>query len=388
MSGQPPEEVLDHLLAGLPEPRAETLPLDQAAGRVLLAPAAARRPQPPFDAARMDGYALKSIEAEPEAMFRLIGEAAAGAPFPGRVGPGECVRIFTGAPLPEGADRVVMQEEASQRGTLVTLARQLSAQPFIRPAGSDLAPGASLPAGRLLGPADLALLAAMDIAQVTVARRPEVAILATGSELAPPGSPMEPAQIPASNPVMLAALMRRAGARPRLLDLTPDDPAALATTLDLARGADLIVTTGGAAQGEHDLVEQVVGAIGGQAETRRVALRPGKRLITGQLHGAPFLGLPGVPGAALAAAAAFAVPMVRALSGLPARQRLPAPLAAPLEAAPAATRLIPARLTAQGLIPLAPGALFNPATRPDALIWQPAHTPARALGETVEYLPI
>ena len=374
----------------LPAPVPQTVPLGQAAGRVLAAPVRAGRDEPPFAASAMDGYALKHIEAEPEAMFRVIGEAAAGRPFAGRVGPGQCVRIFTGAPVPDGADRVVMQEQATRRGDLVVLARALDARPFIRPPGSDYHAGEEMVPPRPLAPADLALLASMNIAEVTVNRRPDVAILPTGDELVMPGEAPAPGQIVASNPFALAAIAREAGARPRALPIAPDDPDSLATALGLARGAALIVTTGGAAVGDYDLVARVVRDMGGTAHTLDIAMRPGKRLIVGQLDGAVLLGLPGTPTAAMATARVFAVPAIRALLGLaPApAPRARAELAVDLpengrqevyqHALHEAGRIAPIR-GRHGLVACA---------RANALLIRPVGDPARSQGDIVEYLPV
>lgn len=188
-------EALDAIFELVTPCGTEEVPLAEAAGRALAAPVTATRLQPPFAASAMDGYALNGVEADPEAMFRVIGESAAGHGFDGRVGPGECVRIFTGAPLPEGTNRVIIQEDVTRKGNLVTLARKLDKGPHVRPAGADFKPGDTIPAPRVLTPADLALTAAMNVPTLTVSRKPVVALLATGDELVMPGEVPGPDQI-------------------------------------------------------------------------------------------------------------------------------------------------------------------------------------------------
>jgi molybdopterin molybdotransferase len=207
------DEALDALFA-LARPLAtERVRLAEAAGRVLAEPVVAERNQPPFAAAAMDGYALKGIEAEPGAMFKVIGTSVAGARFEGTVGAGQAVRIFTGAPVPIGADRVIIQEDVDRDGDLITLHPDLDRGPYVRPLGMDFAIGATLTAPRVLGARDLALIAAMNHAEVTVTRRPEVALIATGDELVMPGETPGPDQIIASNAFGLKAMVERTGAR-------------------------------------------------------------------------------------------------------------------------------------------------------------------------------
>ena len=381
-------DALARIFALLPAPGSETIPLARAAGRVLAAPLRARCDEPPFPAAAMDGYALKSIEADPEAMFRIVGEAAAGRGFDGEIGPGECLRIFTGAPVPRGADKVVMQEQASRKGDLLTLARQIDPRPFIRPPGSDFRTGEELVPPRPLSPADLALLAAMNIAEIKVATRPEVAILPTGDELVMPGEAPAPGQIVSSNPFALGAIVGAEGARARRLPIARDNPEALAAVLELAEGAELILTTGGAAVGEYDLVADVVTSMGGTAETLDIAMRPGKRLIVGQLNGAVLLGLPGTPTAAMVCARVFALPAIRALLGM-ARGPLPrarTSLTAPLGENGPQECYLHAMLDQAGIRPVQGKHGLVACTRARALLVRPPHDPARAPGEIVEYL--
>ncbi len=385
-----PAEALARILALLPPVRVEVTPLAEAAGRVLAAPVRAGRDEPSFPAAAMDGYALKSVEADPEAQFRVIGEAAAGHPFSGRVGAGEAVRILTGAPVPEGADKVVMQEQTQRRGTLLTLAREIDPHPFIRAPGADFPKGHTLSPPRLLSPADIALLAAMNKAEIPVARRPEVAILPTGDELTMPGANPAPGQILASNPFALAAIVRKAGASAHILPIARDSTDSLAAALAPARDADLILTTGGAAAGTYDLVAETVRRMGGQAETLRLAMRPGKRLILGRLHGVPLLGLPGTPVAAMVAARIFVMPAIRAMLGLPAA---PAPtrmarLAAPLGANGTAECYLLARLEAGEIALIEGRSGLSACAAANALLHRPPGDAAREIGESVPFLSL
>ena len=198
---------------------AEDVPLIGAAGRVLARDVVARRDQPPFSASSMDGYALKAVEVEAHAMFRIVGESAAGHRFAGSVGPGQAVRIFTGAPMPEGADFVVMQENVERKGDVITLADAPGTKDNVRRAGVDFTSGATVDAPRVLRPEDIALLAAMNIASVPVARKPVVALISTGDELVMPGDDPGPDQIIASNTFGLKAMLDNLGAEARMLPI-------------------------------------------------------------------------------------------------------------------------------------------------------------------------
>ena len=296
----------------------EEVALEEAAGRVLAEPALARRDQPPFAASAMDGYAICEIDAVQGKRLRLRGEAAAGHALSGPIlQPGEAVRIFTGAPLPEGAERVVIQENVSRDGDWITLAAPIGEARHIRPAGADFSAGSRLEAPRRLGPADLALLAAMNIPRFRVFRRPEVALLATGDELVMPGETPAPDQIIASNAYGLKALVEAAGGRARILPIARDSEADLKRAFGRAEGADLLVTIGGASVGDHDLVGQVAAALGLDRAFYKVAMRPGKPLMAGKLSGMPMLGLPGNPVSSMVCGVIFMQPALRVLQGLP-----------------------------------------------------------------------
>ena len=295
----------------------ETLALTDAAGRVLAADVRAGRAQPPFAASAMDGYALRSADCRPGATLRVVGEAAAGHGWPGTVHAGEAVRIFTGAPVPQGGDRVVIQEDVSRISTQITLGDALDDNANIRPQGADFASDFTLRAPRRLGPADLALLAAMNAGHVTVTRKPVVAIIATGDELVMPGEDPRPDQIIASNLFALKAMIAAAGGQARILPIARDNAASLATVYEMAMGADLIVTIGGASVGDHDIVAQVAATFGLEQSFYKIAMRPGKPLIAGAFgDGTPYLGLPGNPVSAIVCGHLFLLPMLRAMLGL------------------------------------------------------------------------
>ncbi len=384
-------EALGRVLALGPRLPAETVPLALAAGRSMIEAAVARRDQPPFPASAMDGYAVAGT-VHPGAAFEVIGTAAAGRRFAGAVGPGQAVRIFTGAPVPEGATRIVIQEDVTVDGTRIVLREGLDQGTHIRPAGQDFRAGDSLGPRRLRAN-DLALLAAMNVAEVRVARRPVVALIATGDELVMPGERPSEDQIVASNLFALKALAEGEGAQVRVLPIARDTEAGLSHVMRLAEGADVIVTIGGASVGEHDLVAKVAGSLGMETSFYRIAMRPGKPLMAGRLLGAAMLGLPGNPVSAIVCGHLFLLPLLRAMQGLqagpfPRRARL----AEALTANGPRAHYMRARLDpATGLIaPFArqDSALLCILAEADALLIRPVADPQRSALEEVEYLPI
>ncbi len=388
----PVEEALARVFALCPQLPAETVPLAQAAGRVLAAPVQARRDQPPFAASAMDGYAVAG-DVAPGASFRVIGEAGAGHAFDGQVGAGEAVRIFTGAPVPEGATRVVIQEDVTRDGDTVTLGDKPDAAIHIRPAGGDFRAGDALSAPRRLRSVDLALIAAMNLPEVTVTRRPVVAIIATGDELVMPGEDPRPDQIVASNSFSLKALAEAEGAEARLLPIARDDAAHLRAVLELARGADVIVTTGGASVGDHDLVAPVSRELGAEPAFWRIAMRPGKPLMAARLFGGLMLGLPGNPVSSIVCAHLFLLPALRAMLGLGA---WPAPtreavLAGPVPENGPRAHYMRARLEPGGRIrPFRrqDSSLMTVLAEADALLVRPVGDAARPEGHAVRYIPL
>ncbi len=294
----------------------EQVPLAEAAGRVLAHDVVAARNQPPFAASSMDGYAVKADEVELHAMFMVIGEAAAGNRFQGVVGPGQAVRIFTGAPMPEGADFVVIQEDVDRRGDLITITDAPGSKSNVRPGGVDFEIGTTITAPRQLRAEDIALIAAMNVPQVTVYRKPQIALISTGDELVMPGETPGPDQIIASNTFGLKALLEGAGAHVRILPIAKDTIASLETAFGLAEGADLVVTIGGASVGDYDLVADVSDSLGMERSFYKIRMRPGKPLMAGRMGDAAMVGLPGNPVSAMVCGYLFLVPMVRKMLGM------------------------------------------------------------------------
>ncbi|SMR72981.1 molybdopterin molybdotransferase [Aliiroseovarius halocynthiae] len=370
----------------------ENVRLAEAAGRVLAAPVIATRMQPPFAASAMDGYALNGVEADPEAMFRVIGESAAGHGFDGRVGPGECVRIFTGAPLPEGTNRVIIQEDTDRKGNLITLARKLDKGPHVRPAGADFKPGDTIPAPRVLTPADLALAAAMNVPNLTVTRKPVVALLATGDELVMPGEAPGPDQIIASNSFGLKALIDANGGHARMLPIARDNADSLRTAFELATDADLIVTIGGASVGDHDIVADVAAELGMDQSFYKVLMRPGKPLMAGRMGDEAMIGLPGNPVSSMVCGHVFLIPALRAMLGLgaSAAPRKTARLAH--DAAQNGQREHYMRARVDGdqitIFDSQDSALLSVLAQANALAIRPASDPARSAGDEIAYLQI
>jgi molybdopterin molybdotransferase len=307
------------ILAALSATPPETVALAEAAGRVLARPVAARLTQPPAAVSAMDGYALRAADAALGARLRVVGEAPAGHPFAGQIGPGEAVRIFTGAFIPEGADSILLQEDATAEAGTVLVREAVTQGRWVRPAGLDFATGETLlAAGRKLTARDIGLAAAANHPWLTLHRRPRIGILATGDEIALPGDPLPMGGIVSSNAHALAAMLRAAGAEAVILPIAPDDADAIATLAQGARGCDMLVTTGGASVGEHDLVQKALVPGGFALDFWKIAMRPGKPLIWGRLGETPMLGLPGNPVSALVCAVVFLLPAVALMAGLPA----------------------------------------------------------------------
>ncbi len=307
-------EARARILAALTPVSTETIPLSDALHRVLAAPVVARLTQPPADVSAMDGYALRAADTGPR---RVIGTAPAGHPYAGTVGRGEAIRIFTGSVVPTGADAILIQESATLDGNTLHPTESPSPGQFIRRAGQDFAQcDTLLTPGQRLTPFQLGLAAAANHPYLTVFRRPCVAILATGDELAHPGEPIPPGGIIDANAHLLAALIRAAGATPTILPIAADTPEAIAAAVKPALGVDLLITTGGASVGAHDAVQAGLAQHGFALDFWKIAMRPGKPLISGHIGATPVLGLPGNPVSAAVTAALFALPAIARLSGL------------------------------------------------------------------------
>lgn len=313
------EEALGKVLADARPLPSENSALHDAAWRVLAADIVALRTQPPFPAAAMDGYAVADSDARQGSELELIGESAAGRRFEGKMNAGQAVRIFTGAPVPEGAGSVIMQEDVERLdGGRIRIAQVVAPGRHVRRRGLDFAEGELLlKAGTLLDPAALPLAAAGGHAVLPVHRRPVVAILATGDELVAPGEPTGADQIVASNGFGIAAMVRKAGATVIDLGIVADDREKITASVSeaVAQGADILVTLGGASVGDHDLIKPVLANLGVELDFWQIAMRPGKPLMHAR-HGAMHvLGLPGNPVSSLVCAHLFLLPLIACLSG-------------------------------------------------------------------------
>ena len=314
----PVDEARARILAALTPTAAETVALAEGAGRVLARGVVARLTQPPADVSAMDGYAVRAADAVEGASLAVTGAARAGRPYAGAVGAGEAVRIFTGGFVPEGADAILLQEDATAGDGRVRVNETVRAGRHIRRRGLDFAEGAVvLPAGRKLTARDIGLAAASNNPWLAVHRKPRIGILATGDEIALPGDPIPPGGIVSSNAHALAALVRASGGDAVVLPIAPDDTNAIAEVAATAHAFDLLVTTGGASVGEHDLIQQALGGEGFALGFWKIAMRPGKPLIWGRLGRTPVLGLPGNPVSALVCGVVFLIPAIARLSGLP-----------------------------------------------------------------------
>lgn len=388
----PVAEAQGRLLALARPVAAERVALGQAVGRWLDEPVVAMRTQPEHDLSAMDGYALRFSDLA--APIRVIGESAAGRPFPGTVAAGQAVRIFTGAVMPAGADTILIQEEAARNGDMLTLAGEGPPHvgAHVRPRGMDFAQGETLlPAGERMNAARVALAAMSGHGTLSVARRIRVAIAATGDELVPPGHPLQPGQTPETNGAMLAATLSDWPVEIVDLGILPDRLEAL-TTAFAGLEADILVTSGGASVGDHDLVRPALIAAGASLDFWRVAMRPGKPVMAGTLGTGIVLGLPGNPVSAFVTATLFLKPLIAALSGaaapLPTTRRVT--LDGTLGANGVRADYIRAASAAGAARPLTgqDSSLVRTLARADMLIVRPPHVPPAQTGDSVEILDL
>jgi molybdopterin molybdotransferase len=387
------EEALARLLALATTLPTENIALRHAVGRYLAVSAVALRDHPPFAASAMDGYAIQG-DPVPGNRFDVVGEAGAGHAYGGTIGPGQALRIFTGAPVPQGATRVIIQEDVDRSGDVIIIRSNADAGTNIRPAGQDFRQGNTL-SPRRLHAHDLALLAAMNVPRLTVARRPVVAIIPAGDELVMPGEVPGPDQIIASNGFAVAALAEQAGAEVRMLPIARDTVPGLRTLLQLATGADVIVTIGGASVGDHDLVARVAGEMGFAPSFWKIAMRPGKPLMAGRFGNGLMLGLPGNPVSAIVCAHLFLLPLLRALQGenaVPQAARH-ARLGVAVDGNGPRAHYMRARLSGGDMPTITPfdrqdSSLLSILTEADALLIRPICDGPRNRGDIVEYLPL
>lgn len=370
----------------------ERVPLRDAAGRWTAAPVVALRTQPELPLSAMDGYAIRF--ADLPGPWRVIGESAAGRPFAGAVGASQAVRIFTGAAVPEGADTILVQEEAARDGDTLTLDGEgpphLGAH--IRPVGLDFTHGENLiEAGARLTPARIALAAIAGHASLPVRRRIRVAIAATGDELRAPGAPLGSGELPESNGAMLAAMLAPLPVELVDLGILPDRSDAL-TAAFAAVDADLLVTSGGASVGDHDLVRPALEAAGADIDFWRVAMRPGKPVMAGRMRDTVAIGLPGNPVSAHVTALLFVLPMVAYLSGAadPLPRRRTAILGTALPANGPRADHIRAVHSNGCVVPAdrQDSSMLRVLAHSDCLIVRAPHVPAAAPGDSVEILDI
>jgi molybdopterin molybdotransferase len=393
------EEALMRLLEPLKPLAAEQVALADAFGRVLAEPVIARRTQPPAALSAMDGYAVRAADvATVPAGLRVVGSVPAGQSYAHRLNAGEAVRIFTGAPLPQDADAIVIQENADRDGDIVIVREGAPSGRYVRPAGLDFVAGtAGILAGRRLTARDIGLAAAMDRPWLMVHRRPRVAILSTGDEIVMPGEPVGPNQIVSSNSLALGAFVQACGGVPLQLGIAADTTDSVQRLAEGARGADLLITTGGASVGEHDLVKDALGTSGLELDFWKIAMRPGKPLMVGRYRDAAMVGLPGNPVSSLVCALIFLKPAIERLSGLDpvAEPPVTARLAVPLAANDRRQDYLRATLArvADGELEAKPfekqdSSMMSLLARSDCLVVRPPLSPAAKAGERVTIIPL
>jgi molybdopterin molybdotransferase len=371
----------------------EMVPLAQANGRWLAANIIAKRTQPARDLSAMDGYAVR---ASARRSWTVVGESAAGKPFAGTIGDDQAVRIFTGAALPIGSDSIIIQENVSYSEDVITLIEDIVTSKtghHVRARGTDFTQGETLiAAGTQLTPAKIALAAMAGHGSALVRRPVRVALISSGDELVTPGEEADDNHIPASNAVMVAALLSGWPVEITDIGIVPDSLDALRDALQVAGNADIIVTSGGASVGDHDLVRPALLAAGASLDFWKVAMRPGKPVMAGTLGDSIVIGLPGNPVSAFVTAILFVKPAIAALSG--AAETLPhmlsAPLGAAMPAVGARTDHVRARLFENWLFPVGidDSAILKGLAEADALIVREAGAPPANAGDLAQFIPL
>ena len=389
----PVRTALDHILDLVAPTEIEAVGLGSAASRILAETLTAPRNQPPYSTSAMDGYALCESDAQPGCELSVVGEASAGRPYSGHVDPGTAVRIFTGAAMPPGAWRVVIQEDVDAADQRIVIRNSIETDRNVRPVGGDYRAGFQITPPRLLKPSTLALIASMNIASVPVFRRPDVAIIPSGDELAMPGDSGAKDMMVASSGFGIAAILEDVGASCRLLPIARDRVESIEAAFRMAQGADLTVTIGGASEGDYDLIRPAAKKMGLRQSFYKLAMRPGKPLMAGSINGMPVVGLPGNPVSALVCSYVFLVPVVRAMLGLGrseiARKR--APLAAAAPANGIREHYMRAKFEVLETKPhlrifdRQDSSLVSVLEEADALVIRPPGDPPRAAGDIVEY---
>lgn len=371
----------------------EVVSLGEANGRWLATDLIAKRTQPARDLSAMDGYAI-CADAERRS-WQVIGESAAGKSFTNAVHEDEAVRIFTGAALPYGSNSIVIQENVVRDGDVISLNEDAPPEPgkHVRKSGSDFVAGETLiAAGRRLDPAKMALAAMGGHGSAQVRRKIRVAIISSGDELVPPGAPLDDDHIPSTNAMMIASMLAGWPVEINDIGIVADTLDALAEAIKVAVNADIIVTSGGASVGDHDLVRPALLNAGASIDFWKVAMRPGKPLMAGRLGDSLVIGLPGNPVSAFVTAILFLKPAIAALSGaneaLP--KSYPAILGAPMPAVGARTDHVRARFSENRLFPVGidDSAILKGLAAADALIVREASAPPANIGDFVQFIPL
>jgi molybdopterin molybdotransferase len=392
----PVAEARARILADLPAMPSEQVAMPDAHGRVLAADVAARVTQPPLAVSAMDGYAVRAEDvANVPVDLKIVGEVPAGGLHEGTIGPGEAVRIFTGAAIPDGADAIVIQEDTARDGDTVTINEGVAAGRYVRPAGLDFKAGdVLLAAGTVLTARDIGLVAAMNHPWLRVRRRPRVALLATGDEISLPGEELGPTSIVSSNTFALEGLIRAAGGEPVTLGIAPDDKASIRALAEGARSADMLVTTGGASVGEHDLVQDALAEIGLELDFWQIAMRPGKPLMFGRLGDVPMLGFPGNPVSSTVCGVLFLKPALAKMLGTGDTEPVfeTATLGVDLGENDRREDYLRATLTRDGDTLVATpfgkqdSSMFSRLATSDCLVVRPPHAPAARAGDPVQFV--
>ena len=392
-------EARQRILADLAVMPAEQVGLTEALGRVLAEDVAARRTQPPQAVSAMDGYAVRAANvASVPASLKVIGSAPAGAPFEGPVGDGQSVRIFTGAVLPADADAIVIQEDTERDGDTVIVKESVAVGHYVRPAGLDFATGdVLLTAGSVLNARDIGLTAAMNVSWLKVRHQPRVALLATGDEIVLPGEDIGASDIVSSNTFALDGLVRASGGVPITLGIAADNEASIRAMAEGAKGADILVTTGGASVGDHDLVQAALGDVGLLVDFWQIAMRPGKPLIFGRLGETPMLGFPGNPVSSMVCGALFLQPALATMLGMAdVEPRFEtAILGVDLRANDRREDYLRATLARDGdgnrvanPFPVQDSSMFSRLAQADCLVVRAPQAPAAKAGELVSYIAL
>jgi molybdopterin molybdotransferase len=397
MALMPVEDAKVQVLAGVSPLAAESVPIISAHGRVLAKDLVAARDQPPFDASAMDGYAINSADAVSGERFKIIGVSSAGHGFRQKLRPGEAVRIFTGAPVPASAEAILIQENAVEDDGWILTGATVKHGQHIRRRGLDFKRGdVLLRDGRRLSARDIGLAAAMNFSRLPVRRKPVVAILATGDELVEPGRRPRTDQIVSSNNLALSAFVQWAGGLPRLLGTVKDSAREIRAAIRRAKHADILITSGGASVGEHDLVRKALDEEAISLAFWKIAMRPGKPLMFARRKAQRIIGLPGNPVSALVCARIFIKPLIDRLLGSSGEElTLLAALAAPMRANDERQEYARGKLEreADGTLSVMPfsaqdSSMLALLARADCLIIRPPHAPAAEIGDKVEVLPI